>query len=48
MTTPSLRTLLPSRTDYRAIPRTWKGDLLAGITVGIVSDRQLGHVRRRE
>jgi len=33
----SLRALLPSRADYRAVPRTWKGDLLAGITVGIVA-----------
>ena len=37
MNTQSLRGLLPSRADYRAVPRTWKGDLLAGITVGIVA-----------
>ncbi|MFC4138577.1 MULTISPECIES: SulP family inorganic anion transporter [unclassified Microbacterium] len=32
-----LLALLPSRTDYRAVPRTWRGDLLAGLTVGIVA-----------
>jgi SulP family sulfate permease len=31
------RPLLPGRGDYRAVPRTWRGDLLAGITVGIVA-----------
>lgn len=31
------RELLPSRADYRAVPRTWRGDLVAGITVGIVA-----------
>ena len=29
--------LLPSRADYRSLPRTWRGDLLAGVTVGIVA-----------
>ena len=29
--------LLPSRADYRDVPRTWRGDLLAGLTVGIVA-----------
>jgi SulP family sulfate permease len=33
----SLLALLPSRADYRAVPRTWRGDLLAGVTVGIVA-----------
>ncbi|WDH79090.1 SulP family inorganic anion transporter [Microbacterium esteraromaticum] len=33
----SLRTLLPSVGDYRDLPRTWRGDLLAGVTVGIVA-----------
>ena len=33
----SLRALLPSRADYRGVPRTWKGDLVAGVTVGIVA-----------
>ncbi|MDQ0614350.1 SulP family sulfate permease [Microbacterium sp. W4I4] len=33
----ALLSLLPSRTDYRAVPRTWRGDLLAGVTVGIVA-----------
>ncbi|WP_193597637.1 SulP family inorganic anion transporter [Microbacterium sp. YJN-G] len=32
-----LLALLPSRTDYRAVPRTWRADLLAGLTVGIVA-----------
>lgn len=32
-----LRSLLPARADYAAVPRTWKTDLLAGITVGIVA-----------
>ncbi|BDZ39727.1 SulP family inorganic anion transporter [Microbacterium suwonense] len=32
-----LLALLPSRTDYRAVPRTWRADLLAGVTVGIVA-----------
>ncbi len=29
--------LLPGPRDYQALPRTWRGDLLAGITVGIVA-----------
>lgn len=29
--------LLPSRADYAGVGRTWKGDLVAGITVGIVA-----------
>ena len=29
--------LLPSRADYARLPRTWRGDLVAGITVGIVA-----------
>lgn len=37
MTQRGLRGLLPSRADYSALPRTWRGDLLAGITVGIVA-----------
>lgn len=32
-----LRPLLPSRADYAPMRRTWKGDLLAGVTVGIVA-----------
>ena len=32
-----LRGLLPSRGDYRDARRTWKGDLVAGVTVGIVA-----------
>ncbi|GAA1320888.1 SulP family inorganic anion transporter [Brachybacterium rhamnosum] len=30
-------TLLPGPGDYRDLRRTWKGDLLAGVTVGIVA-----------
>lgn len=37
MTQRGLRGLLPSRADYSGLPRTWRGDLLAGITVGIVA-----------
>ncbi|MEV1128846.1 SulP family inorganic anion transporter [Agromyces sp. NPDC049794] len=33
----TLRSLLPSTADYRDTKRTWKGDLVAGITVGIVA-----------
>ena len=29
--------LLPQAADYRMLPRTWRGDLLAGVTVGIVA-----------
>lgn len=29
--------LLPGAADYRHVPRTWRGDLIAGITVGIVA-----------
>ncbi|SLM98367.1 Sulfate permease [Corynebacterium xerosis] len=29
--------LLPGPSDYRGLHRTWKGDLLAGVTVGIVA-----------
>ncbi len=29
--------LLPSVNDYRMVGRTWRGDLLAGLTVGIVA-----------
>jgi len=31
------RSLLPGAADYRDVPRTWRGDLLAGLTVGIVA-----------
>lgn len=33
----SLRSLLPSPRDYRGIQNTWRADLLAGLTVGIVA-----------
>ena len=33
----SALTLLPSASDYRDLPRTLRGDLLAGVTVGIVA-----------
>jgi SulP family sulfate permease len=29
--------LLPGRQDYALLPGTWKGDLIAGVTVGIVA-----------
>ncbi|WP_448811651.1 SulP family inorganic anion transporter [Agromyces bauzanensis] len=32
-----LRSLLPGAADYRDVRRTWKGDLVAGVTVGIVA-----------
>jgi SulP family sulfate permease len=32
-----VRSLLPSWADYRSVKRTWRGDLLAGLTVGIVA-----------
>ena len=32
-----LRTLLPGRADYAGLSRSWRGDLLAGVTVGIVA-----------
>ncbi|GAA5200182.1 SulP family inorganic anion transporter [Arthrobacter gyeryongensis] len=31
------RAFLPARQDYALLPRTWKGDLVAGVTVGIVA-----------
>ncbi len=33
----SSRSLLPSSADYRDVRRTWRGDLIAGVTVGIVA-----------
>lgn len=33
----AIRSLLPGAGDYRDVRRTWKGDLVAGITVGIVA-----------
>lgn len=32
-----VRTLLPGLEDYRMVPRTWRGDVTAGVTVGIVA-----------
>ena len=29
--------LLPRRADYAGIRRSWKGDVLAGVTVGVVA-----------
>ncbi|MBJ7353706.1 MAG: SulP family inorganic anion transporter [Thermoleophilaceae bacterium] len=29
--------LLPSRRDYEALPHTWRTDLIAGVTVGVVA-----------
>lgn len=37
MTAATLRGLLPHRSDYVDVRRTWKGDLAAGATVGIVA-----------
>lgn len=37
MSATDLRNLLPSRGDYADLPRTWRGDLLAGLTVGVVA-----------
>lgn len=31
------RALLPGRKDYALLPRTWRTDLIAGVTVGIVA-----------
>ena len=31
------RSLLPSLSDYSEVPRTWKRDLVAGVTVGVVA-----------
>ncbi|WP_062201758.1 SulP family inorganic anion transporter [Demequina salsinemoris] len=31
------RGLIPSRHDYAELPRTWRGDLLAGVSVGVVA-----------
>ena len=31
------RALLPGRQDYALLPRSWKSDLVAGVTVGIVA-----------
>ncbi|HYH77082.1 MAG TPA: SulP family inorganic anion transporter [Arthrobacter sp.] len=33
----AVRALLPGRQDYALLPRSWKGDLVAGVTVGIVA-----------
>lgn len=33
----SLRSLLPSREDYRLLRTSWRADLLAGVTVGIIA-----------
>jgi SulP family sulfate permease len=32
-----IRALLPTASDYAPLRRSWRGDLLAGITVGIVA-----------
>ena len=32
-----IRPLLPSWEDYRSVKRTWRGDIFAGITVGIIA-----------
>ncbi|MCB2413382.1 SulP family inorganic anion transporter [Demequina sp. TTPB684] len=37
MSATRLRTLLPGRSDYAQLRTTWKGDVIAGVTVGIVA-----------
>ena len=32
-----VRALLPAASDYAPLRRSWRGDLLAGVTVGIVA-----------
>ena len=32
-----IMSLLPRRADYAMVRRTWRGDLIAGLTVGIVA-----------
>jgi SulP family sulfate permease len=32
-----LRRLLPGRSDYRGLRRSWRGDLIAGVTVAVVA-----------
>lgn len=32
-----LRALLPRRSDYEGLKRSWKGDVVAGLTVGVVA-----------
>src|SRR5688572_5181238 len=32
-----LRALLPRRRDYEGLRRSWKGDVVAGLTVGVVA-----------
>lgn len=36
-TAATLARLLPSRTDYTDLPRSWRRDVLAGVTVGVVA-----------
>ena len=31
------RTLLPTRADYAGLSRSWRGDVVAGVTVGVVA-----------
>jgi SulP family sulfate permease len=33
----SIRSLLPGRSDYHGLRKSWRGDLIAGVTVGIVA-----------
>jgi len=35
--TSSLRRLLPQRSDYAGLRQSWRRDLLAGVTVGVVA-----------
>ena len=33
----ALRSLLPARADYAGLSRSWRGDIVAGLTVGVVA-----------
>jgi SulP family sulfate permease len=37
VSTPALVRLLPHRADYRGLRQSWRRDVLAGITVGVVA-----------
>lgn len=37
MAMPALRSLLPSRHDYDGVATSWRADLVAGVTVGVVA-----------
>lgn len=37
MTSGAFKSLLPSRRDYSSLPHSWRSDLIAGVTVGVVA-----------